>query len=563
MPGFCHILLITALYWLPADDAAIQETEQAQALVQPATADQAAQNLIAQLGSPVFETRRRAFLQLWNAGTAVQPALQSAREKLSALSNSADSRQLTESLDSLELLLELGVSADAEQDPLRLVELLSEIDPRKLVQICELGYWDLATQLVVNNTTLHDALSDAYGRYTLNQIVDLAFERGDLTLAWPIVCASTPTSQMAWIANKLPTFDLPIADGETLDQQASRLFYGGQVDEALQLVLSPRLRALMLTRSFQWNSFLDEQLQLTIAGAQRDVAQLAARAVLTEIGGDPARADALWAELLADSQTFSPPEEDSEQPVAQPDASPIADDAPSDEAGNPQVDAALRRLFELNDPITGNADQSNQFLVALLMSGRVEAVEKYLAGTNQLLAFTFLVDRNHFGQALELLGLQPNLGNLDAWIAEQRVALPAALKRGSRMELEVVARTAAVLIGLGYQPQAVKILNMLAELARDEPKFEVPIWIETIVRRLGRHESRALCLRIAEANYPQMSAQCQERILEDLHPELGRIAPQLFACAPALAGLARIPPGKAWRCCVCGIANTLDPRLRR
>jgi hypothetical protein len=505
----CSILLIFVVTPVLSDDVVPQNN--AVSSVEQRLRDVAIEAYIEDLASPSFERRRNAFLELWKAGDEILPAIERATATDRQLPE--HDRQRFESLGTLRLLQQLGISPGQQSNSLHLIELLNDVSPPKIVEMCELQYWDLAAQLIRNNSVLHETLSDAYGRYALNQIVDVAFEQGDLSKAWPIVRDTIPTNQAAWISQKLG-LELPSQTNESHDNRALTLFYSGDVDGALACVQGPLIRANIVTRGFRWQEFAKEEVRLSVVGDNPNVAQSAAKAILLEIGGDLEAAEALW------SRTLTPPNK------------PKADAPKLEGLREEQSQVAFQYLQQLADPIDGNLAQLHQLTLALLLAGRVEPVERFLADTNKAFAFSFYNQVNRFDKALEQVGLRADLSNFEPWLEEQISSMSQNLRLPGRNLNELLPRTALILLGLGHEDKAAQILRALANIAESEQIVEVEIWKDHIARWFSRHESRELCLRVAIENHATMSTECSDKVVESLYSELGSVAVALFATAP-------------------------------
>ncbi|MEZ6135944.1 MAG: hypothetical protein R3C53_13660 [Pirellulaceae bacterium] len=493
------------------------------------------QSVVVDLGSSSFVTRRTAFLKIWNMGASALPVLAAAQPTQVAEN---ENRQLMENLATLQLLLKLGIKPGSSNDSRKLVELLNDLHPQKIVEICKLGHWELATQLVKDNRALHAALSDDYGRYSMNLIVEAAYQQGDLQQAWPIIVAVTPAGQTAWMANKLQ-YEIP-SEGMGDDERALQLFYRGEVDAALELATSPSTRIPMLTRSFRWSAFAEEETQRMLVGATPGPAHMAARAVLYEIGGNVAQSDALWDKILEptpsdlQSAELNSPEDgldETEEATPQ-----LAPEAPPLDL---QSRVALRLLGELSNPT--RRFELNQFITALIMSGRIAPVEQFMASLpNSAEGYSFYAARNAYGLAFEQVGLSRDLSNFDAWLGAKGELLSSKPLRSNRTELDLVARVAAALVGLGHTDKAAMAIDMLAEITPkqnvlNDPETQSVIWQGAILRWLSRHESRMLCLKMAERHFDGMVDDCQRIVLSELFEELGDVALKLFDSAPQIA----------------------------
>lgn len=498
---------------LQADEQIAQAENSGSAL--STTGEQAkVQAALRNLISPSFQARRTAFLQLWELGSQALPALR--------LAAASENRQLAEMASSLMLLNELQVVRGNEQASSRLVELLNNLNSDKIVGMCELGYWDLATRLLLNNQELKQELSEGYAQFARNRLVDAALAQGELERVWPIVLATQAPEVTSWVAHKLE-LELPELVVEDVGLRAVRLYFAGEVEQALQLNLPPNRLIPMITRSFQWEEFLKPDVQSALIGMASTPATHAARAVLMEMGGDWAQAEAKWNEVLT-----------------------ARDGSEPDQGDAPELDAQSRLALSLlrawGDPLRGRQLEQNQLIVALLMSGRVAPIERFLEETNGSWAYSFYAARSNYGKAFQQLGLDPSLEDFDQWLELQKRLVPNTLAETMRSDLDA-ARVAAVLVGLGEQAKAEQLLKALANIARTQREYELVIWQSNIMRWLGRHESRALCMRVVTENYDFMSEECQQVVLEGLFPEFKSAAAELFTTAPInINGLENLSP---------------------
>ncbi len=494
--------LATAASSLRADEQ-LAQPENGGTVLSSAGVEAKLEAALRSLTSLTFQARRTAFLQLWELGTQALPALR--------LATASENRQLAEMASSLILLNELQVLRGNEHESNRLVELLNNLNSDKIVGMCELGYWELATRLLLNNQELKQEFGEGFTEFARNRLVDAALAQGELERVWPIVLATQSPEVTSWVANKLE-LELPELATDDQELRAVRLYFAGEVQQALQLNLAPNRLIPMLTRGFQWEEFLKPEVQSALIGTSSTPATHAARAVLMEMGGDWVQAEAKWNEVLSPR-----------------------DGAETDQNDAPELDSQSRLALSLlrawGDPLRGRQLEHNQLIVALLMSGRVAPIERFLEETNGSWAYSFYAARSNFAKAFEQLGLDPSLQDFDQWLELQNRLVPNSLAESERSDLDA-ARVAAVLVGLGEQAKAEQLLKALAKIARAQREYELVIWQNNIMRWLGRHEARALCMQVATENFDFMSEECQRAVLEGFFPEFKSAAAELFTTAP-------------------------------
>ncbi len=467
---------------------------------------------VSQLGAEAYERRRSAFLDLWSMGKAALPAVREAQ--------SSGNLQVAQAAAALEPLLLLEVSA--EDSGSYAFELLVDPNPEKLVRLCEAEKWRLATYALTNNTVLRQALGNQANRYLLNRISQAAYDQGDPALAWPVLStALTPgadeydgSNLSVWLAAQ--TGLEPTTSDR--DVPALRLLYSGHAKEALLLDTSHSLRRKLVTRGAQWSALADSKNLDVMFTNRRSAAGLAAEAVCLEFSGDLKAAESQWDELLSGSPSnaFSPQAARELQAVQDPTA------------------AAMALLHQVP------SYETHQLWLAMLLSGRVDAAEQYLAEENTTAAFAFYISGNDYERALETIGLQADLKNFDAWLVEREAKIKEEVAKQIRnpVYFSQSGRLCSLLVSLGFRDEARALLDVLAASA----KSKASLWAHTgsIIFWLGRSEPRGLCLQAVEEHFNRMPRETQHEVLSNLFPEMSELASSLAATAPDV----REPSGK-------------------
>ncbi|MCC6507552.1 MAG: hypothetical protein IT423_00485, partial [Pirellulaceae bacterium] len=127
-----------------------QTKDQSSAQTKPAAADQpdsaAIGDWIRELGAQEFATRRRAFMQLWQQGSAALPALREA--------STISDRQTASAVRVLELLLKLEISPTDNDELAELMQLSGGNLYRALMSLTSKGHWRLAAELLRSNQAM-------------------------------------------------------------------------------------------------------------------------------------------------------------------------------------------------------------------------------------------------------------------------------------------------------------------------------------------------------------------------------------------------------------------------
>jgi tetratricopeptide (TPR) repeat protein len=466
----------------------------------------AAARLVEQLAEPEFALRRRAFHKLWELGGDAVPVLQQAQ--------AASNRQVADSVNVLLVLHRLGIRrGDASLNSM--VDLLTNLTAERLLELCRGGQWTLAGELLKNSEHLRVSFREDYEAFTLNRIVETALEQGELELAWPIITALGTAETTAWLSHRVG-FPSPLLDSDDREAQVVQLYFSGEVERALELTQMPARLVPMTTRSFTWSRLADDNFQNALLGPRSTVATVAARAVLYDLAGDVKRSQEIWDELL-------PAKSEGDETAPELDSVAVA---------------ALEMLRDFGDPMRGNIASRNQLIVALLMAGQGDAVERYLEESNSSWAYTFYAARSRYDKAFAQLGLDAELSEFDQWLDVQRRLIPTLLGGGNALSTGPTieaARVASALVGLGESEKAERLVRMMADVAKDKKQLANIIWQENIVRWLSRHESRALCMKVAMEYFSTMEPDCQAAVLEGLFPEFGKAAAALYQTAPVAA----------------------------
>lgn len=502
----------------------------------PAESVQELRQVTQQLASPEFAIRRSAFNHLWNAGRDALPIIRQAK--------SSTDRQVTEMANVLEILIELEIAPGRHEQTAKLFELLTSPSAQSILALAEMEYWSVAEQLLGRNADLQQKFQEPYGRYLLSRVVEAALEQGDPSLAWPIVRVAVPPQLSAWISHKT---GLELSDNQSTDAsvQALQHFFAGDISPALAGPAPAIVRLPMITRSGTWSRLLDPPIMQLLTGRQPTPAQQAVRAVLHEVAGDVETSDRLWNDLLGSTKvapgeranTDTSPAAEEAAPVDEPPAPELEEQQDSPELqhqSDSQQRAALLILEALETSGIGGQTTQNQLLAALMFTGRVQAIEEYLLNKDPTAAYGFFLAGNNHARALEALGLQTDLSNLDAWLSERKSLISAEF--GQRppdiRHFDEAARLCGTLSGIGHQAEAEKILNELVQLARLSRGNQEELWGRHILGWLGRSEARLLALRAARDEFERMSSECQDAVLKGLYPELEGTAVALLKTAP-------------------------------
>lgn len=493
--------------------AAAQDADRSATAKYDATQDVATQNIgsieaaIADLDASAFDTRRRAFLEIWRYGDRAMEAVQAATQ--------SDNLQIAKTARTLETLLLLNVTSDSIGG-LDFELLIDPMLPEALL-LCEHGNWRLVERLLKTNSKLSDALREPLGILYLSRVVDAAFNQGDPDLAWPIVRhAASPKLAVSrdlsvWLAERLqlPLTETQLTSPTTLALQS---LYRGQTEEAWQPRVPTSVQRMIITRYGQWDKLSEKKYQALLLRETDSVAAKAAAAVLLEFSGQVEASDAAWAELLGVGE--------------QPDEDTSREDSEEASGEDPQIAAALELMRDAS-PL-----DSSQLILALIISGRTTAVERYLTETMPEAAYPFFEAGNDSASAMRSVGLELDASNFASWL-QLRTALvgsEAAEPIRGTSRIGETAQICRMLCGLGFDAEARQTLEMLAE----EADWSSSVWTDSILRWLNRAEPRDLCLSVLGENLSKMPPEAKRSILPELFPEFEKLTMTLLQEAPEL-----------------------------
>lgn len=454
--------------------------------------------LIDALGSDDFSIRRDAFTQLLQLGSTALADIRDAR--------ASNNLQIAISAKALEPLLGLDLSqSDLNGE---LVDLLIEPSPGSVLQLCRRGKWDLAEKLVKSNFELADAFQTETGRYYSNQIVESALAQHDSLLAWPIIrlTLDMPDAEQdgsrlsVWIATR-KALQLDAEIERQPETVAQRMLYAGRAQESLEAGASVNFRRKATTRGAVWSQLTRPDRAVLISGNPRSAAAQAVEAIRQEFSGDFAASDATWQELLRSTQS----------------------EDPDDKAKTSS--AATQLLLE------APASSANQLMLAMLLSGRSEAVGEYLNQFDSSSAFGFFAAGNHYAETLATVGLDPQLANFNEWLLKQESAIRAEAStrgRGSAKFYQT-SHVCSLIFGLGFHEEAARLLDMLADVAGKD----LTLWSGSIVSWMGNSEQRVLCLEAVGNHINNMPRSSQQDLLARLFPEFGEAAYALLRATPS------------------------------
>ncbi len=523
---------------IAAENAAVEAAEK---LTDPSEVELG--GLVKQLASSEFAQRRQAFLKLWGAGKLALPLIVTAK--------SSDERRVVEAAMVLEILIDLDIAPERLQESARLLDALGNPTPQTILELCTLKYWTVAQRVLAGNPQLVRQLQDSYGRYLLCRVVDAAVEQEQVALAWPIIRQVVSPAQAVFMAHKTG-FELERSDPYST---AQRLYFEGDVDAALKVKVPLVVQVPMLTRTGRWERMTDESVVAILAGRESSPSQLAAQAVLNEVAGKYSRATELWNEILRD-----PNPRDTTQPNRQSDPLPVdevpvdevpvdeapvdkapVDEAPVDEAPvdltevDRQTQLAVNLLETIDQGGFGGQAHKNQLIAALLFSGRVKPVEEYLKQYEPDAAFGFFLAGNQQSQALEAIGVNADLSNLDEWFLQRKLLITEQLGQRAIEDshFDQCARLTAILADLGYRQQAQKMLSELVELTRQSRTKQTELWSRSLLPWLARSETRQMALQAAMDEFPRMSNELQAAVMKGLFPALDDAALAVWKTAPA------------------------------
>ena len=457
------------------------------------------EELVQELGHPLFERRREAFLHIWKLGSPAKPALQMAQK--------SEKLQVAQAARALLPLLSLeGVDPSSD-----VYELILEPDKTKIVSLCRKGYWVLAEKLIADDNTLRQTLHIS-ATPLLAELAAIAAKQGDPLKSWPIVRnLKSPrleeyqgSDQAIWLGTKL---GLKLNEENLLpDQAALKLLYAGKIDEAEQLPMSELLKLRFYSRFARWDAFKTPEVRNVYLQNRRGIGRNAAEALMLEYAGNFRAADELWSKVLG----LEPGGETTAR-----------------ESSHTTAEEKLAVLDLLKQ---APGIERNQLILALLAAGLGDAIPEYLKSAEPDAAFSFYTSEHDYASAFKLLGLEADLSNFESWLTLQEQKINSQAIRGSRANLDSFKQAGnccGLLIGLGYQAEAERYLEILCEAA----KTNMEVW-RAIIPWLSRADPRRVALPIIEKHFLGATSRTRSEILQAFFPEFGSLAPVLVKNLP-------------------------------
>ncbi|MEM7473659.1 MAG: hypothetical protein AAF483_01565 [Planctomycetota bacterium] len=455
-------------------------------------------SLVQQLGNTEFAKRKEAFLELWKAGPKAIAAVESGL--------GSKNLQIAQGSEILLPILKLdGLGPSSE-----LYSLVIEPTPAKISTLCSNRHWRLAEQVLLGSESIKEQLAGFAGTSFLSLIGRLAMRQGDPTIAWPIVRAATNPLENNYKGSNLAIWiskqqNLELGDSFIApDREALELLYEGKVAAALKKPASDVLKERIYSRYGLWNALSKEEVRKLYLQESFGVSQQAAEAILFEYAGNFRAADELWQTLLGSEGE----EQTSDFEL--------------------EISNALKLLEEVD------FGSRNQLILALMASGRCDAVGQYLRQTDQDAAFDFLASDGKYESVFELQGLQSDFSNFQQWLKNQKTRLQAqAMQFGRDPALDAFAQASHmcnIMVGLGYKSEAEQYFETICEVADNKQH----LWDRALWLWMNRDESRQLALRVIGTHFRTLSANTRRSILKNFFPELGVSASLLAANIPVL-----------------------------
>ncbi len=491
--------------------------------------------LFKQLGSDSYSLRQMAFAELWRLGPTADDELNRAVE--------SSDKQIAESAKRLRSLNKVRRFCSDIQEAVELAEKFETANEKSLLEFAMRNRWDVAREYLDQHPAIairaqERFFDDGDARFLIQQLVGLAAERGDALLAWPLVSKLAPTALTVWTSQHLR---LPLTNEVNDDvDRAVRLFMSGQADQALALSIPLQLKLKLIARGFQWGRLTEPAIQRELLGDLQSVGGQAALACVFEFAGNRKAARDQWLKVLGMDERPG----DSQ-----------GDDA---ESNDDQTEAISQRELEIQAAVQllqTNQDEpaTDQLLLALLLDGRVEAIERYLEEHSRKAAYEFYAASSNYAQAFRQLGLESDLSNFESWLDENLAKVRLELEEWQTQQAQgndgldtakTLSQVGAVLVGLGYRQESMQILEELIDMGQrglrassqvpqvESSRRQYPIWDWCILRWVGREEWRESCMEAIDKHLDELPRSHRPEIFSKLFPELGERAWDLWSEAP-------------------------------
>ncbi|GAB5403708.1 MAG: hypothetical protein Aurels2KO_19390 [Aureliella sp.] len=463
-------------------------------------ANDSIERLVAELSSGEFTRRRAAFLSLWESGDSALPIVLRAKE--------SDDVQVAQSVAILEALIKLKIKPDENLD-LQLVSLLlSDPRPDRIAQLCRQGFWELAESIVAESAELQEEFRRPA---EVGRVFAIANSVGDPKLAWPIMRLVLEPEVVGFAASVL---GLGLADFESADeiQQAAIEFFAGDFDAALARENIPAQQRIgWITRTARWRELAEPEILHEFSREiDANELSLAVQAALLDLAGKTKASQAMWDEVDA-----------------------MLVDGELTPETRVQAGVQLVKRSGLNAPTA---------IFALLVAGRLDAIEQYLETEDPDFAYLFFINNSKYAKAFESLGLQADLSNFDQWLADQEEAIAGEVLSPRRCDR--LARVANLLVNLGYRDEAGEAIEASlrgAEVAAQtlrgtrRPSYWNAVW-GAFAFRMNRNESRELFFSKFRERFEEIPSDTRGLILGRLYPDMRNSAGMLLETVPGQTG---------------------------
>lgn len=487
-------------------------------------------NAIAALDAPTFGKRRAAYLELLrigpNAIEAVREATKSSNPRIASTAATIESMLLLP--NNAQKRQGLGSTA---------LQLVDKPTIEKVVSLCEIGYWETATDLLTANPQLKASLANELGIQIasyLHRVSKAALAQKEPRLAWPflrfIKTRGDAPYERGDLSLKLASI-LDIDDAEKESRSPDALaewdWYRGDIEAARQHDVSDRLRRVLITRTADWSSLGDNESQQLLLGSLSAESRQIASAMLSEFAGDLERANAAW-EKKSGERVY-----DQVLSIASATSPALA----GSDTRQARLHSAILDLLESTP-----AREQNQVILCCLAAGQAEPVIEFLAKSNSYAAVEFLFSRNEYDRAFAKLGLQEDLSNFDVWLGQQSALLTAegskAIQQSNSPAFRQASHVCSILVSLGYRAEAEAYFDVIATAAQQQER----IWRYSALRWLTSGEARAVPISRIEPFFRKLRDGSKSAVLEVLYSEMTNCSKALLRTAPDLALRGEVSP---------------------
>ena len=490
----------------PPDDARAADANN-QPQPADAGADQRHQDWVSDLAAPEYNSRRDAFMSLWEQGSSALPAVRRA-------AGDAD-QQIAAAARVLELLLRLEISPKDNAELAELLQTSRVALHRAIMSLAEKGHWRLAEELLRSNESMLEAYRKSGRCEWLCMVVQSAYEQGDVRKAWPILQQLLSPVQAEWIAVQAGIPPQATAHKRDVDSQALAFLFRKEYDKAWQLQPSMAIQQRIIFLSGRWQWLQNDALRAAMGSAAGQTLEARAKqAAYAYLANEVQQSDETLQAVLKELAERGPAS---------------ADQPPAEEEPKP----ALRRPVRAEDLLER---RTQELIVALLICGQGDAVRELISQDKQRENLMYYGVRLEYDRALAAFGLSADLSGYDAWLDATMIALAPTLRKAGAGrgidEFQQLCELSAFLVSMGKVQEGLRLYEKLMDATVAAPEAQRDESWSYLATQGRQTQFRSHLIRLLDKRDGDLSPEARNRFFTVLYPEWRTIASSLWNTAP-------------------------------